>query len=248
MRSASCATTGSGAGTGFGGVEVAQIRLERTLVVAAHQALERGHVARAHRLEDLAVLFLGLLDAVGEHALEVEAAQAIPAIERLRGEVLHHVEAGQLADRQVEAAVQRRPLLAIVGRERGLHRVDLAAEQREVGGASPFGDEARRRHLEAFEDDEHVDDRIARHRRHRGADVRHDLDERFGLQQLQRLAHRDDRDVEAPRQVVDDQTLTRLQLAPEDRVTQGPVDELLLGSVRGGGQGAKRHAFLGVHV
>ena len=77
--------------------------------------------------------------------------------------------------------------------------------------------------------------------------MRHDLDERFGLQQLQRLAHRDDRDVEAPRQIVDDQALTRLQLAPQDRVAQGPVDELLLGSVRGGGQGAKRHAFLGVH-
>ena len=146
---------------------------------------------------------------------------------------------------KVEAAVQRRPLLAIVGRERGVHRVDLAAEQREVGGASAFGDEARRRHLEPFEDDEDVDDRIPRHRRHRRADVRHDLDQRFGLQQLQRLAHRDDRDVQAPRQVVDDQALTRLQLAPEDGLAQGPVDELLFGSVRGSGQGAKRHAVLG---
>ena len=75
--------------------------------------------------------------------------------------------------------------------------------------------------------------------------MRDDLDQRFGLQQLQRLAHRDDGDVQAARQIVDDQALTRLQLAPQDRVAQGPVDELLLGPVWGSGQGAKRHAFLG---
>jgi hypothetical protein len=52
----------------------------------------------------------------------------------------------------------------------------------------------------------------------------------------------------AARQVVDDQALTRLQLAPEDGVAAGSGRRTLLGAVRGGGQGAKRHAFLGVTV
>ena len=109
--------------------------------------------------------------------------------------------------------------------------VDHGAKALEVGGGRPSGRGARGDDLEALEQREHLDDRLARDRRDRRADVRDADDQPFGLQQPQRFAHRDDADLEAPREVVDDQPLARRQLALRNRVAQRVVDKLLLGQV-----------------
>jgi hypothetical protein len=53
------------------------------------------------------------------------------------------------------------------------------------------------------------------------------------MQDLERLAHWDDADAEAARDIVDDEAFVRLQLARQDGTPEGLVDELLFRPVTG---------------
>ena len=108
-----------------------------------------------------------------------------------------------------------------------------AGERLEIGGGGALGGDARGDDLQAFEQREDLDDRGARDGRDGGADVRDAQHEPLGLEQPQRFAHGNDADLELPREIVDDQTRARRELAADDRFAQRRVDELLLRQVPG---------------
>ncbi len=124
--------------------------------------------------------------------------------------------------------VQRRSRL-----EGAVHLGDEPGQVLEVGRGGALGGDARGDDLQPFEQGEDLDDRGARDRRDGGADVRDAQHEPLGLEQAKRLPDRNDAHLELPREVVDDQTRARAELAPDDRLAQRRVDELLLGEVAG---------------
>ena len=113
------------------------------------------------------------------------------------------------ADREVEAGVDARPSAAArpASSARSISATSPARCVESVAVARSAA--ARGDDLEPFEQREDLDDRLARDRRDRGADVRDAHDQPLRLEQPQRLAHRDDADLELPREVVDDQARAR---------------------------------------
>ena len=86
----------------------------------------------------------------------------------------------------------------------------MRAEVVEIRRGAPAPPPSARRHgLESLEHGEDVDDRLARQRRHGGADVGTLTTSASDCSSLQRLAHRDDAHLELARQIVDDEPLTR---------------------------------------
>ena len=116
------------------------------------------------------------------------------------------------------------------GRDGLVHLSHELGEHIQFDRVAPLGNETGGDRAQAFEQREDVEDRLAGHRRDRGADVRDVGDEPFGLEQLQRLANRDDADLEPACEVIDHQPLAGSDLAAHDRRAQGLVDELLLGA------------------
>src|SRR5205823_435801 len=75
-----------------------------------------------------------------------------------------------------------------------------------------------------------------------GPHVRHAGDQPFRLEDLQRLAHRNDADAKACRQIIDDEPFSRLQLAGKNRPAERLVSEPLFGLMsRAGWVGQKWH-------
>ena len=135
---------------------------------------------------------------------------------------------------EVEACVDLGPVQRRAGFEGAVHLGDASARAtRNRRRCSALGGDARGNDLEAFEQREHLDDRGARDGRDGGADVRNAQHQPLGLEQAERFAHGNDADFELTRQIVDDETSARCELAADDRFAQRRVDELLLRQVPG---------------
>ena len=218
-----------------------QVVVESVLIVLAHQHGQPIERPRAHRRDNRVVLALGLARAHGQHVAEEVAAHLIPAVEGLHRHLQQHRQAGHRRDGDVELRVEVAPHFEAVALHDGVHLAHQAIEIVEVAGRRPLGRHARGDDLQALHDREDVENRVARQRRDGRADVRHAFDQALRLQQLERLAHRNGADIEALREVLDDQPLARPQLASQDRAANGAVDELLLGAMRRAGLSGQWH-------
>jgi hypothetical protein len=106
------------------------------------------------------MFLLRLLHAVHENAAEEIAAHAVPPREHAPGHLAEHRQPGQRADREMKPRVHGRPLRVAPGRDGSIHLRDEPLERLDLPRDGALGDDARRNHLEAFEDGEHVLDRF----------------------------------------------------------------------------------------
>ena len=146
-----------------------------------------------------------------QDAAEEIPADAVPAIQDLSHHLFEERHPGEAAEGEVEARVQVRPLVEPVRRHRAIHLLDDLAEQFHLIGVRARGRLPRRDDFQPFEHGKDFQDRVARDRRDRRADVRHVHDQTFRLEDLERLANGDRADLEPPGQVVDDEPLAGLQ-------------------------------------
>src|SRR5205823_2949326 len=155
----------------------------------------------------IAMLLLRLFRARDEHAAEVEATDTAPPREYALGHLAQHRQTRQRADQQMELGIEAGPLRVPLRFDGFVHVVDQVPERIQLARVPSLRDEPRGDDLEALEHGENVLNRLARNRSDGGASVRNGHDEALRLEDLNRFAHRNDADLEAPCEIVDDQPL-----------------------------------------